>query len=462
MTAEPFPKRGRHGVAAVIALLIAMAGLGIGPRPVAAAWSGSINVYIADGDGTGRVTSDDGGVDCTLGNDRTSGDCEQSYVWADFLTSVLIEITYTPATGSYVCLSGTTSCTTSGAPVSYTLEFKPAYSNQVVLSPSFWLKTYRVQVNVDGPGSVSSSGGSSCTPTVPYDYCRAFKYGSTATLNATPDTGSVFSYWSGSPCTGIGDAHRTCTFTVSKDEILGATFGSVSVAADVIGSGDICATSGAYLCTEGLIPPVTNWIDIGSSLVLEARPATGWRFDHWNSGPCASKPATCSFTVQGDTSLVATFARVATPAPTIKPTAKPSAPPTATSAPSTGAPGATAASHTPAPGQTLSPGQTPTPASTVPPVTSGPDHAPDTSIGPDGAGSFGSAGPPGPPSTDGSAPGASGPARSAPPGVDGSVSGSSPDVTLALLLFLLLAVMVVGLGFILGRNKRRAPANGED
>ncbi|APV50553.1 hypothetical protein BWI17_13160 [Betaproteobacteria bacterium GR16-43] len=75
---------------------------------------------------------------------------------------------------------------------------------------------FTISVAKAGAGSGTVSGSVYCgTP------CTAQLYlGSTVTLNAIPDTGSVFAGWSGGGCSGLG----ACAFTVSAHATITATF----------------------------------------------------------------------------------------------------------------------------------------------------------------------------------------------------------------------------------------------
>ncbi|HET9852795.1 MAG TPA: hypothetical protein VFP56_09845 [Candidatus Limnocylindrales bacterium] len=356
-------------LAVIAAIAVAAAGQLAHPSPAWASWGGSISVSFGNGDGAGRVTSDDDGIDCRYANGGASGDCSQTYIFPDFQSSVLVTITYTPSQGSYLCVGSAGGCVTSGAPHSVTLEFRPEYGNVVTLTPRFELTSYRLQARIDGPGTISSNG-TPCSPSTTLDWCALFKHGTTATLTAQPAAGSIFTYWSGNPCTGFDPV---CSLTVTEDSNYLVVFGKVNISLDIEGSGTACATSGARLCTEGLIPPVSNFIAVGTTLVIEAKPEKGWRFDHWNSGPCGGQGLTCTFTVKAAKSLVATFKRIPTATPTPKPTPKPTprATPATVATPRPTAPSTPVAVAPPAasaePAPTLGAGEQPLPTWDPPP-----------------------------------------------------------------------------------------------
>lgn len=424
--------------AASLAMILALAnaaGLVPGGVPhAAAAWSGSINVYVNTGDGAGRVTSDDGGIDCVFADNRATGDCEQTYVWADLLSSVLVGITYTPATGSYVCLIDTLSCTTSGAPVSYNLEFKRGQTNQAVISPSFWLKTYQVLADAQGPGSVSVNGGA-CTPPSGIDDCGSFKHGSTVTLVATPDGDYPFNGWAGHPC----GAATTCSFTITSQpsDSYTAIFGQIYVVIRSGGGGKVCKSDGVFCTRSGMGFAVQKH----ESVTIIAVPDAGWTFDGWSVAPCLGKPATCTFTALADVDVTASFRKLATAAPSSPPASpRPTASPRATVVPS----GVAASSPT-------VPSSTGPAASSAPPTDAAPTAATPSPDGTQlGAPSLQPSGGPGgmaaaPSST---------PSSGGAPVVDDRTSGGA-DVTVLLALLVMLAAILVGTGVFIGRRGGR-------
>ncbi|HET7182147.1 MAG TPA: hypothetical protein VFI15_07955, partial [Candidatus Limnocylindrales bacterium] len=372
----------RAGAFALAALLASAAGLGPGGvQPVAAAWTASINVYVNDGDGVGRVTSEDGGIDCAFGDGRATGDCSESYTYADFVGNVSVSIRYIPATGSYVCDPAHTGCVTSGSDVGFNVDFARGSSNDAVLAPSFRLKTYEVLYESQGPGTISSNG-TPCTPPSGIDHCASFKHGSTVSLVATPDAGYPFNGWSSEPC---WDKGTTCTFTITAPlgDYLVAGFGQVLVMMRSSGGGQVCATWTSYCDSPGFGVEVLKY----TPLTIVAKPNAGWTFASWSGAPCLGQPATCTFTLLDPVDVTATFRQLATSAPTPKPTPKPTqaTAPTArpTAAPS-GAPRAT-------PGATASTTGTPGPGlPTSPPTTAPSSSADGQSFEPAGSAATGS------------------------------------------------------------------------
>src|SRR6266850_1661546 len=96
------------------------------------------------------------------------------------------------------------------------------------VTASFGGQSFALTVNKSGPGTgtVSSApAGISCGAT-----CSAsFSSGTTVTLTAAPNTGSTFTGWSGSSCTGTG----TCTVTMTAARSVTAAFGAQALSLTV-------------------------------------------------------------------------------------------------------------------------------------------------------------------------------------------------------------------------------------
>ena len=83
------------------------------------------------------------------------------------------------------------------------------------VTANFILNTYLISVSKSDSGSgtvTSNPNGINCGSTCSY----LFNYNSVVTLTATPSTGSVFTGWSGSGCTGIGNCAVTVTTSTSS------------------------------------------------------------------------------------------------------------------------------------------------------------------------------------------------------------------------------------------------------
>ena len=155
-----------------------------------------------------------------------------------------------------------------------------------------------------GTGSVVSapelgiSCGLTCTVAAPA--------GSTVTLTATPNPGSVFAGWSGA-CSGTG----ACTLVFDSDKNVTAAFDLVPTPRGQLlvrtrGRGRIASSPGGIACGSKCAAEYA----LGTSVVLRAAPARGHRFAGWG-GSCVSvrRASTCTVSVDRSTSVSARFIR---------------------------------------------------------------------------------------------------------------------------------------------------------
>ena len=133
--------------------------------------------------------------------------------------------------------------------------------------------------------------------------------GSVLTIFQEPDTGAVFTGWSG-PCTNTQDY---CTVRLSSSKTVGAKWAdpttapathtlsvTVSGSGKVTGGGLVC--NGPATCTAEQQP--------GATVTLTAEPADGFAFMGW-TGQCAGSGAECTVTMDTDRSVTATFTSTA-------------------------------------------------------------------------------------------------------------------------------------------------------
>ncbi len=182
------------------------------------------------GTGGGTVTSDVGGLNC-------GATCTYSY-----LPGATVTITETPdATSAFSGWSG--AGTGTGSTQTFTMD------GNKTLGATFTRKSYALNVLTGGTGSgnVSSSpAGISC----PGDCAENYVAGTSVNLTATPNSGSVFTGWSGD-CSGTG----TCSFTVMSSKNVSATFCLLPGNAGLVsGNNQVCSgTTQTYS-----IVPVSN------------------------------------------------------------------------------------------------------------------------------------------------------------------------------------------------------------
>ena len=140
------------------------------------------------------------------------------------------------------------------------------------------------------------TGGGDCTWTAPT--------GSTLTVLQTPDSGKVFSGWSGA-CSGGG---ATCTVELDRDRAINATWTAASAATNTLtvvvsGSGEI------HRIGPNCAGPATCATEepVNSTVTLIADPSDGYTFTGW-TGSCSGAGETCTLSMDADRTVTATFA----------------------------------------------------------------------------------------------------------------------------------------------------------
>lgn len=129
-----------------------------------------------------------------------------------------------------------------------------------------------------------------------------FLQGQTVTLKATPDSGSLFSGWSGGACSGTGP---TCSVPVNADVPVTAAFTKQLVAVKVskVGRGAVTSVpagiSCGRTCSHAFVPGTVR---------LTAKPSKGWRFARWQ-GDCRGTRPGCRLALTRTSSVAAIFAR---------------------------------------------------------------------------------------------------------------------------------------------------------
>ena len=421
------------------------------PEPVRAEWAATLDVSFLwndnVGDGSGRVTSDDGYIDCSWNGDFTSGDCREVYTGiADFIESISVTLYIDPNVSSFACANDATNCGSRDQTLTRTVTFLRGGDDDKTATVSFTLSWVNVYGLIYGNGSVDTGGGQACDPIL-VTICRSYIYGRTVTWTAIPGTGSNFSYWVGAPC-DAKPLTAACTFTVTGTTHFTLQFGLWRVTVRSDGKGTTCVVGHADVCS-GADASRQQWFQAGQTIGVTASPAAGWRFDHWNNGKCAGQDATCVFTLNSNSTATAFYVPIpkATPTPTPKPTPKPTAKPTAKPTPK------------PSAGSTVAPAPSlePTPAASV---------APEPSVGPEPISSPEPPESPPPVAVATTSPGAVATSPEASPAPAPAASTGEDELPV---LGLLVAGLGIGLGlgallavsFMLGRRGRSRASGGE-
>ncbi len=252
--------------------------------------------------GEGSVSADSGTISgCTSAGGSA---CEGSYA-----KGAKILLTETPGAGSQFNGWGTPQCDES---IATTCEVELKGNEGVVASFVSKAKPkFKLTVSKSGTGSgtvTSTPAGINCGSGA---NCEAeFEEGIEVELKESPAAGSEFKEWTGA-CSGSG----TCKVTMSSAKAVGAVFNliprTLSITKTGTGTGEVkCKFNGgsAGACTS----PQPN----GTAVEVLATANAGSTFAGFSAGTgsaasCATSP--CSFTLEANSSLTATFNVVAKP-----------------------------------------------------------------------------------------------------------------------------------------------------
>lgn len=245
------------------------------PELLGARTSASRASLSVDGTGSsagGVVTSDRGGISCTItvsgGVANRSGKCAQ-----DYKTGTTVTLLGAPAGGGV--LSSWTGCTgASENPLSCEVKLDVPRTVSVAFGPPASSYTLSIAGGAGGSGKITSTpAGISCTVTSgtagSTGCTTSFGSGTSVTLSAVASTGSFVKAWAGAGCdaagTGVGGSSGSCVVSMSAAQNVVVSFDLVSA----------IASSGQWAA------PIT-WpaVAIHSHLLPDGRVLTWGRSDH--------------------------------------------------------------------------------------------------------------------------------------------------------------------------------------
>jgi hypothetical protein len=234
-----------------------------------------LSVSLVGRTGAERVDSNPTAIDCP------------GYCSAGFASGTVILTAY-PGANRRVTWSG--DCTGSG-----TCSVSMNQNRNV--TATFGPALRRLTVDRDGPGTVSSNpAGIACGATCAHD----FNHGQTIALTATPAADHRFDGWTGA-CSGPAG----CSVAMTADRTVGARFSRIqrSLVVTRSGLGTVVSTPAGIDCGA----TCTASFGQGTSVALDATPAAGWQFSHWQNCPGASGPR-CNLVVPAtDSGIQAVF-----------------------------------------------------------------------------------------------------------------------------------------------------------
>jgi hypothetical protein len=238
------------------------------------------------GSGAGTVTSEPAGIEC-------GASCSEEF--SEGLPVTLQAVAEPHSTFAGWSVAGSPSACPGTGSCQVQMNADTAVTATFDAVPQ---RTLAVTKAGNGTGTVTSAPtGIDCGPT-----CTAgFNQGSSVTLKATADPGSIFAGWSGGGCSGTG----TCAVTLGESREAQAHFEQnlhqVAVTLSGPGGGEVMSEPAGIAC-GGVC---SRRFLAGSALTLSAHPAPGSTFAGW-SGACSGKRL-CQIELNEDVAVGAEF-----------------------------------------------------------------------------------------------------------------------------------------------------------
>jgi hypothetical protein len=272
------------------AIVFAALALGVGGAVGQSATTTTVRIEVIGG---GKVTSDGGQITCGAGNTACFYSTSASSGSVVLTAADQSPWTFDSWDGCPSASVNQCTVTLSGSDFEVTANFTSA------ANPGE--KTLTVKANGDASddgGNISGedidcdTGDDDCSTDVPT--------GSTLTIVETPETGFIFTGWSG-VCSGTS---RSCTVVMDDNKSATGTFRKPRLTVTVTGNGTV--TGGGIACTGGSSSGCTSDESAGTDLTLTATPGSGGSFNSW-SGCTSTAGATCTVTMSADRTVTANF-----------------------------------------------------------------------------------------------------------------------------------------------------------
>ncbi|NLF57175.1 MAG: PASTA domain-containing protein [Candidatus Hydrogenedens sp.] len=171
--------------------------------------------------------------------------------------------------------------------------------------------TLTVQKSGGGAGTVTGRriGGAEDEIDCGAACSHSFPSGTTVSLSAVPEAGSVWGGWTGGTAAGTA-----CNVVMSGDKTVTATFlpaGTVKrrLTVQVIGSGSVASTPAGILC--GSNDSQAYEFAENTNVTLAATPSSGWSFSSWGMD-ASGNSGTVTVAMSGDRDVVAYFGTTST------------------------------------------------------------------------------------------------------------------------------------------------------